>query len=453
MPRRRRWYPAAASSPAADLAEVLIQGAVREFGPGVLAGGVAQEADLLVGAGHDDVLVDHHVPGKVTAEELIAAALHELGSSSISNPADDIPDADGLTRRDRRVLGHEQKEKQQESQAASVASATNFRRRALGAHPAVTRLVRTLDVPVYRVECLDEIEKLLFGWDGDRTRLGPIENIRCWDEAMLPARRDETLGLVRRVVDQKKRQAYVRKLCDLDRRKEPLPYVWRPGSLVCEDPQERTEPTFGVRSFMEATPIEVVAFTIEVLNRFASRTPEDVLDLTNGSGTVTDLVRAHGGRVVERDLDPVRAGCLPLDLREVERAVPADRRFDLIFVHPPSIGMPHHKEPSEDPGRRDLSWATPEQWIEVVSTAVAKALRFLHPDHGLLSLLVPEGVRDHQKVHPYPGMADQIVQRLPEDAYVVDRRPLTWRRRAKQVSLGTNRVPSVHLLIARETRP
>lgn len=451
MPRRRRWYPARASSPAADLADEVTQGVLREFGPGILASVV----DHLVEAGHhDDTVENHQVPGEVTTEELEAGVISELGAGVMYDPADDIPDAEGLTRRDRRILGLEQAEVQESRTSPLVPSlTTTFRRRTRGVPPMVTRLVRTLDVPVYRIECLDEIEQLLFGWEDDREKLGPIEIIRCWDEAMSRPRREETLGLVRRVVDRRKRLGYVRKLQDLDRQKEPLPFEWRPGSLVCEDPQERTEPTFGVRSFMEATPVQVVAFAIEVLTAFGSRKPKKVLDLTTGSGTVTDLVRAHGGHVVERDLDPVRDGCLPLDLREVERAVPADRRFDAIFVHPPSIGTPHPMDPSRDPGRRDLSWATPEQWTEVVSTAVTKALTFLHPGHGLLSLLVPEGVRDHQKVHAYPGMADQILQRLPENAYVVDRRPLTWRRRAKQVSLGTNRVPSVHLLIARETWP
>lgn len=451
MPRRRRWYPARASSPAADLADELTQGALREFGAGILASVV----EHLVEAGHhDDTAENHQVPGEVTTEELEAGVISELGAGVMYDPADDIPDAEGLTRRDRRILGLEQAEVQESRTSPLVPSlTTTFRRRTRGVPPMVTRLVRTLDVPVYRIECLDEIEQLLFGWEDDREKLGPIEIIRCWDDAMSPARRDETLGLVRRVVDRRKRLGYVRKLQDLHRRKAPLPFEWSPGPLVCEDPQERTDLTFGVRSFMESTPVQVVAFAIEVLSTFGAKQPKNVLDLTAGSGTVTDLVRAHGGHVVERDLEQVRHGCRPLDLREVERAVPADRKFDLVFLHPPSIGMPHSVALGGRPDRRDLSWATPEQWVEIVSTAVTKALRFLRPDHGLLSLLVPEGVREHQKVHPYPGMADQIVQRLPEDAYVVDRRPLTWRRRAKQFSLGVNRVPSVHLLIAKETWP
>ncbi|MBX3127045.1 MAG: hypothetical protein KF718_10030 [Polyangiaceae bacterium] len=137
----------------------------------------------------------------------------------------------------------------------------------------------------------------------------------------------------------------------------------------------------------------------------------------------------------------------------MHRAAEAGRRFDIVFMHPPSIGRPHQVEMNQGLVQGDLSRVHPDEWVAVVLGAIEAALNFLQTDLGLLSVLVPEGVRDHQRVLPLPGMADRIVQGLPESAYVVDRRQLRWGRRARQVSLGRARVPSVHLLVAQETWP
>lgn len=330
--------------------------------------------------------------------------------------------------------------------------------------PAVRTAVLTIDVPMYRMGCISEIEMRLFGWS-DRTRshdtcpgsmvpLLPVEVRTAYTRALAADRREQTLRLVRHVVDGVKRRGFVRRILD-DHRASNLPDIppLTRGGIHCEDPESRTEATHGVRSYLEATPVQVVEFVVGFLQDFGRRKVTHVLDLTAGSGTVTDVVAAHGGRTAERDLGPVRDRTHALDLRQVHRAAEAGRKFDLVFMHPPSIGRPHPVEMNQGLVQGDLSRVHPDEWVAVVLGAVAGALRFLHPGHGLLSVLVPEGVRDHQRVLPLPGMADRIVERLPEGAYVVDRRQLRWGRRARQVSLGRARVPSVHLLIAQEVWP
>jgi len=338
----------------------------------------------------------------------------------------------------------------------------SWRSRVRSLPPAVRTPVLTIDVPMYRMECISEIEMRLFGWT-DRRRLDdtcpgstvavpPAEVRVAYTRALSADRREQALRLVRHVVDEVKRRGFVRRLLD-ERRQATVPDEPRltRGGIHCEDPEARTEATHGVRSYLEATPVQVVEFVVGLLENLGGRKVTNVLDLTAGSGTVADVVAAHGGRTAERDLGPVRDRTHALDVRQVQRAAEPGRLFDLVFIHPPSIGRPHPVEMNQGLVQGDLSRVHPDEWVAVVASAIEGALRFLQPGHGLLSVLVPEGIRDHQRVLPLPGMADRIVDRLPEGGYVVDRRQLRWGRRARQVSLGRARVPTVHLLIARET--
>jgi hypothetical protein len=330
--------------------------------------------------------------------------------------------------------------------------------------PAVRAAVLTIDVPMYRMECISEIEMRLFGWDdrrrSDQTCPGstlpvlPAEVRVAYTRVLAADRREQTLRLVRHVVDQVKRRGFVRRLLDA-RRQTTVPDEprLRAGGIHCEDPESRPEATHGVRSYLEATPVQVVEFVVDFLKENGQTEVGRVLDLTAGSGTVTDVVAAHRGRTAERDLGPVRDRTHALDLRQVHRAAETGRKFDLVFMHPPSIGRPHPVAMNQGLVQGDLSRVHPDEWVAVLAAAIEGALSFLQTGLGLLSVLVPEGVRDHQRVLPLPGMADRIVERLPEGAYVVDRRQLRWGRRARQVSLGRARVPSVHLLIAQETWP
>ena len=329
--------------------------------------------------------------------------------------------------------------------------------------PVVRSPLLTIDVPIYRVECLDEIEGALFGWESRRRvdrrtgrsiALTPVEIMVAYSDALAADRREQTLRVVRREVDRTKRRGFVRKLQAAERCSQPPAFrATRTRSIWCEDPESRTEATHGVRSYLEATPVQVVEFVIAFLKEYGRADVARVLDLTAGAGTVTDVVAAHGGRTAERDLGPVRDRTHALDLRQVHRAAEAARRFDLVFMHPPSIGRPHPVGMSQGLEQGDLSRVHPDEWVAVVLGAIEGAFRFLQDGHGLLSVLVPEGVRDHQRVLPLPGMADRIVERLPEGGYVVDRRQLRWGRRARQVSLARARVPTVHLLIAQEMWP
>lgn len=399
------------------------------------------------------------------------------GVESVFGPA--VLDRPGVARRDQQVVGlhpdastpgealtldsvEEEVERVFKDEPAEATPSWRSWVRSLP--PAVRTAVLTIDVPMYRMECISEIEMRLFGWidrarshdtcPGSMVPLLPVEVRTAYTRALAADRREQTLRLVRHVVDQVKRRGFVRRLLD-GRRQTTFPDEPRltRGGIHCEDPESRTDATHGVRSYLEATPVQVVEFVVDFLKEYGQTEVGRVLDLTAGSGTVTDVVAAHGGRVAERDLGPVRDRTHALDLRQVHRAAEAGRRFDIVFMHPPSIGRPHQVEMNQGLVQGDLSRVHPDEWVAVVLGAIEAALNFLQTDLGLLSVLVPEGVRDHQRVLPLPGMADRIVQGLPESAYVVDRRQLRWGRRARQVSLGRARVPSVHLLVAQETWP
>lgn len=337
-----------------------------------------------------------------------------------------------------------------------------WRSRSRGIPPELRRLFNTVDVPVYRVECLEDVERSLYGWrdrravdhrrPGVEVTLTPVQVRGAYRRALEGSQRERTLRLVRHGIDRAKKVAFVRKLTDESRATEPPDVPTRSaGYLQVFDPKDRREPTYGVRSAPEATPVQVPAYAIDTLKTYAGRDVETALDVTGGGGTNRDVVASHGGSTVELDLAPVADRCLAIDVRSFKRSLGTSRRFDLIFFHPPSIGVPSAIELLDGASpSRDLCWGDLDAWVEVVSTAMVDALELLAPGHGLLSVVVPEGVRDHQRVLPLPGIAHRLETALPEDAFVVDRLQLKWGYRARQVSLGRNRVPSVHLLIARE---
>lgn len=398
------------------------------------------------------------------------------GVESVFGPV--VLDHPGVARRDQQVLGLDastlgdvltlegvEEEVERAFRAGPhVEGGPSWRSWVRSLPPAVRAAVLTIDVPMYRMECISEIEMRLFGWidrarshdtcPGSTVPVVPVEVRTAYTRALAADRREQTLRLVRHVVDQVKRRGFVRRLLD-GRRQTTFPDEPRltRGGIHCEDPESRPEASYGVRSYLEATPVQVVEFVIDFLKENGRAHAARVLDLTAGAGTVTDVVAAHGGRTAERDLGPVRDRTHALDLRQVHRAAETGRKFDLVFIHPPSIGRPHPVGMNQGLVQGDLSRVHPDEWVAVLAAAIEGALSFLQTGLGLLSVLVPEGVRDHQRVLPLPGMADRIVERLPEGAYVVDRRQLRWGRRARQVSLGRARVPTVHLLVARETWP
>ncbi len=423
MPRRRRWY--GCSGPRQTL-----DGFVREFGVGAL---LEHKGD-----GRDERDWRDHALG-----------LGEAGVGSVESPRD--------------LAGEAEQAVEPEPTTGAQEIGRRWRAGSRALPPVVRSPLLTIDVPIYRVECLHEIERALFGWESRRRvdrrtgrsiALMPVEIMVAYSDALAPGRREQTLRVVRREIDRAKHRGFVRKLQALERASQPPAIrTTRSRSIWCEDPESRTEATLGVRSYLEATPVQVVEFVVAFLENFGGRKVINVLDLTAGSATVTDVVATHGGRTAERDLGPVRDRTHALDLRQVHRAAETGRKFDLVFIHPPSIGRPHPVDMNQGLVHGDLSRVHPDEWVAVVLGAIEGALPFLQHGHGLLSVLVPEGLRDHQRVLPLPGMADRIVERLPEGAYVVDRRQLRWGRRARQVSLGRTRVPSVHLLIAQETWP
>ncbi len=442
MPRRRRrWYPSRTGAWSID----------------------SPEARAVLGDGPDEGLALPSDP--VEAVTLLwgpsrgsEGELPGLDQRVLEAPDDDI--LAGLAREfaeePEAVTGAEPKPQAKEARR-------KWRRLSRAVPRDVLHLVQTIDVPMYRVEGLEAIELQLYGWrgrrkphphsPGDSVAVSPAEVRRSYNTALAEPRRGRTLQVVRHVVDRVKAAGYLRKLTATGERsnERPEPSRVQNGSLLVFDPTDRRTPTYGVRSTLEATPVEVPEYVIRVLRTFGSHEPALILDLTAGSSTDADVAATYGGETVEADLAPLNDVTLAHDLRDIRRWSAGSRKFDLIFLHPASVGLPSPVRLADGVrADRDLAFCHPDEWVEVVSQAVNDALGLLQEGHGLLSVLIPEGVRNHQNVLPLPGIADRIVAGLPDDAFIVERLQIRWERAARQVSLGRNRVPTIHLLIARE---
>lgn len=351
-------------------------------------------------------------------------------------------------------------ESQNESTGAAKARRL-WRSRARSVPRELRSLINTVDVPMYRVECLDDVEHQLFGWRsrvatdhrvrGAEVALSPVQVRLAYERALEGHRRDRTLQVVRHAVDRTKNAAFVRKLTDEDRAMErPGLPLREDGVLEVYDPKDRARPAHGVRSFLEATAVQVPTYVIDIQVTYGRSAPKAVLDVTGGGGTNRDVVSCFGGSTLELDLAPVSDNCRAIDVRRFKEHV-GTQTYDVVFIHPPSIGLPSPVAVADGAWvEADLACCTVEEWVSAVTKAMRDAIDVLRPGHGLLSMVIPEGIRAHQRVFPLPGIADQVIEGLPEDAFVVERLRLKWGHRARQFSLGRARVPSVHLLIARE---
>lgn len=248
------------------------------------------------------------------------------------------------------------------------------------------------------------------------------------------------------------------------------------GALVVDEAPPAKN-SVGVPAYMEQTPPAIVWWVLETWRSGrppVSRKVPQAWDITAGSGTVTDLLEhLQGGTVIGTDLAPTYYGIGLGDARDVGRLAehrlngtrwPANRlekvvaRPDLVFVDPPSRGSPTHSEVyDERKGRftghrvdQDLAVLDKSDWVEAVAKISTTAVSHLAPG-GFVSLIVRAGTRSKGKVTPEPELVDEVKCALGRGVRLVEEHPIHFRGRKKQFSLGKNRVPATHLLLARST--
>lgn len=353
--------------------------------------------------------------------------------------------------------------------------------------PPAAKLLDSIQVTSLKVEALHRIESQLFGWDSRRVKNRTLDQAdvrRAWREAWRPELLTASLKTVRSAIDEVKSLAQIQLLQDHPPA-EVLP-SWQREPKVTDSvlrvrDVQRGKPTFGVRSYLEPTPVEVVVHVVRRWMRMTRKTRPSVWDPTAGSGTVADVVTTiFGGSVASTDLAVENAVVAFGDLENIgthhlhrrqhlgrtvirwysppQKGVIATP--DLVFLHPPSRGFPGASflfgsragEEITNYLDSDLTYADRRRWVEVVSNAVRAAIGRLG-DGGLLSLLVPEYVRCHQEVADDEGLADGVLARFgTEEVQLVQRWNVIDERPVNQISIGSTRGPLVHLLLRRGPR-
>ena len=352
-----------------------------------------------------------------------------------------------------------------------------WRRKARHIPDQLSRLFERVRVPDYRLIALEAFESRFFGWsertscNGDGSALDAASVRIVYNRLCRGPDAPKALLLAGRIVDAELRTRH--HLALEEPTSEPgtrLSGVAR-GPLRVRDTGYR-KPSIGLRSFLEVTPIEVVAHALQVIDTRVATSQSDrplrVWDLTAGSGTVVDYLRTRNARVVATDLATASGESRFLDLRDAIRneyhTLPATSRTagiysvdrdrvvqapDLVFLDPPSRGTPSHSllyTGIDDP--RDLAHTTRPQWIEVVASTVLACLPKLGSG-GLISLVVREGTRRGQYIEPEPGIPEEVLSRLGEAIVLVERKRIFGYRRVRQASLDKCRLPAVHLLLGR----
>jgi hypothetical protein len=99
--------------------------------------------------------------------------------------------------------------------------------------------------------------------------------------------------------------------------------------------------------------------------------------------------------------------------------------------------------------KRDLAYElNRDAYVGRLVKAIRVGLRRLATG-GLLSLLVPEYVRFHQRITPDPGIAGAIVRSLGTDAVVLERHEVVDVRPVRQASMDRARGPLVHVIVTK----
>lgn len=255
--------------------------------------------------------------------------------------------------------------------------------------------------------------------------------------------------------------------------------AWRPdetGTMVIDEPQN-PNPSFGAPGYMEQTPPKLLRWVHETwLDRRVGFFGDDVgldevlkprvWDLTAGSGTASDYYgRLLGCEVIATDLTVAAADVARADCREVG-LIPQHRGVrggalsrpslvvtspDIVLFDPPSPGTPSHSQIyGEGPRVDDLALLHREPWIFTVADVAVRAAKHL-AEGGVISLLLRCGVRQHGKVDADPELLDDLKTVLGDHVAIAHEMPIRYRGVRNQTSLGTNRVPAVHLLLTRSS--
>lgn len=334
--------------------------------------------------------------------------------------------------------------------------------------PRAVALLEHIEVPFLRLDALELAErKILVG--RPRGSMDPALYRELWARAWR-RRKLWALKALRLAIDTVLRDAYVKKLythevaCRVPMRKAV-------GDIVVNDP-DRRRPSFGLPSFPEATPPHIVAIAVQQWEsrRERLRLPRiapQAWDITAGSGTVHDVLRLEGGRVVSTDLTASNEHVTTLDCRDLGRCMahgalsplggmirldPAAvvAHPDLVFFDPPSRGRPSEQDVYDGPFKSgDLAVLDRAQWIATVCNVVLVAAGRL-ASSGLVSLVVRKGVRESQRVEADGALDEDVINVLTATGCfkVVARHRVRWGKRRNQASLAQSRCPMTHLLLA-----
>lgn len=339
---------------------------------------------------------------------------------------------------------------------------------------AVARMLEHVEVAGLRLEALSFAEETVC-WSVPKRSLNPAKKAELWTRAW-SRRPVETAKAIHKAIDHVLRTVYIGRLVEHEVPEKLPRHVQAArvvnGVLAVDDP-ERRRPSLGVRSYAEATPPEIVVVTVKVWQRrrAASKMPKRgprAWDLTSGSNTVADAIKLLAGSCVSTDLtqnsgnaretatlDARRVGCCtshgakpPSKPYSVEDTL-IIARPDLIFFDPPSRGSPTQQELDLGVHQHlDLAILDREEWVMTVADIASRAVRHLSSG-GLMSLLVREGIRNHQHVTPEPGVADEVLAALGDNVTVVGQHRVEFGNTRNQASLIQNRLPMRHLLLAR----
>lgn len=321
----------------------------------------------------------------------------------------------------------------------------------------IRKRLGTVRQPMLRLEALRACESELFEWGSEPD--DPTTVRASWTAAWSPEHRADTLKAVKRTLDNVKAMAhcgalYSHRVADhLGPRQESPQAV--EGVLRVLD--VRGGPSFGFRTFLEATPVEVPVLVVRLWQGVTGRLSPLVWDPTGGSGTVREVVtRVFEGIVASTDLTPVNEHIVKGDIRQLGdlyRCLLKPHRIerpDLVFIHAPSRGRPSYPELYDRDRERgktfDLCSLDRDSYIQELVIAAQTALERLAPG-GLLSLLVPEYRRRGSTITPDPGIADQILNSLEGPWSLVERHQVIDQEPVAQASLGRSRGRMVHLIL------
>jgi hypothetical protein len=340
----------------------------------------------------------------------------------------------------------------------------------------IAKLLNTIDLLSLRVEALNQIEHELFRWTDRKSKSRRLDAAcvrMAWRSAVSGPQRSKTLRIVRHIVDDKKHVAQIQKLqaheCAL-----ALP-SWqgnpqiKDGILYIRDVTRGT-PTFGVRSYPEATPIEIPVLITNIWTRMTGRGRPNCWDVTAGSGTVYDVITTiYKGKVVGTDIAIANDITCYGDIRNIghhprhehkPKLLPGDKgpktvitRPDLVFIHPPSRGWPacyHIYGPDlEMACSQDIGVLMErKEYVAVIGEAILTAISRLAPG-GLISVLIPEYIRCFSKITDDVGTTDELLNYVDIKCTLIDRHRVVDEAPVRQASLDYFRGPLEHLILGR----